>query len=87
MAQSSAILGVGEGRCVYPELRTWGRELNGNIPTFEFKKLLQEDEELYKWLNALSTLGLAIVINAPTERGAIRKLAQHVAFLKRTVFG
>ena len=70
-----------------PQLQTWGAELNGNIPTFGFKKIVQEDEELYNWLSILNTKGLAIVNNAPAEKGAVRQLAERVAYLKTTNYG
>ena len=70
-----------------PERQTWGAEMNGNIPTFEFGKLLQDDTELYNWLDALNTKGLAIVKDAPTKQGAVRRLTERVAFLKKTMFG
>ncbi|XP_071809227.1 gamma-butyrobetaine dioxygenase-like [Asterias amurensis] len=70
-----------------PELQRWGGELNRNIPTFVFKKLLQDDEELYKWLNVLTTKGLAIVKDAPLETGAGQQLAEKVAYLKTTIYG
>ncbi|XP_038077327.1 gamma-butyrobetaine dioxygenase-like [Patiria miniata] len=34
-----------------PELQSWGAELNGNIPTFDFQKLLEDGAELYNWLD------------------------------------
>ncbi|XP_071809590.1 gamma-butyrobetaine dioxygenase-like [Asterias amurensis] len=70
-----------------PELQRWGGELNRNIPTFAFKKLLQDDQELYKWLNVLTTKGIAIVQDAPQEKGACQQLAEKVAYLKTTIYG
>ncbi|XP_022082697.1 gamma-butyrobetaine dioxygenase-like [Acanthaster planci] len=70
-----------------PELEMWGAELNGNIPTFDFQKVLQDDRELYNWLSVLNTKGLALVKGAPTERGAVGQLAGRVAYLKPTANG
>ena len=70
-----------------PELQTWAGELNGNIPTFKFEELMNEDEELYNWLNVLNTKGLAVVSGAPTETGVVQSLAERVAFVKTTIYG
>ncbi|XP_071809548.1 gamma-butyrobetaine dioxygenase-like [Asterias amurensis] len=70
-----------------PELQTWAGELNGNIPTFKFEELMNEDEELYNWLNVLNTKGLAVVSGAPTETGVVQSLAERVAFVKTTTYG
>ncbi|XP_038076683.1 gamma-butyrobetaine dioxygenase-like [Patiria miniata] len=70
-----------------PELQSWGAELNGNIPTFDFQKLLEDDVELYNWLDVLNTKGLAFVKGAPTEKGAGGQIAERIAYLRRTLFG
>ncbi|XP_022082911.1 gamma-butyrobetaine dioxygenase-like isoform X2 [Acanthaster planci] len=70
-----------------PIRKSWGAELNGRIPAFDFQKLLQDDLELYNWLDVLNTKGLALVKGAPTEKGPSRQLAERVAFLKRTFYG
>ncbi|XP_038077859.1 gamma-butyrobetaine dioxygenase-like [Patiria miniata] len=70
-----------------PELQSWGAELNDNIPTFDFQKVREDDMELFNWLDALNTKGLALVKGAPTKKGTIRQLAERVAYLKKTCWG
>ena len=70
-----------------PKLQTWGAEMNGNIPTFEFKKVLQEDRELYNWLNVLNTKGFALIRGAPITNGASLQLGEKVAFMRPTYIG
>ena len=60
----------------------------GNLPTFEFEKLLNDDQELYKWLVTLATqTGLAKVENAPKEPGQVIKLGERVGYLAQTSSG
>ncbi|XP_022082950.1 gamma-butyrobetaine dioxygenase-like [Acanthaster planci] len=70
-----------------PIRQSWGAELNGKIPTFDFQKLLQDDRELYNWLHVLNTKGLAVVNGAPTKEGSMRQLADRIAYLKPTLYG
>ncbi|XP_038052337.1 gamma-butyrobetaine dioxygenase-like [Patiria miniata] len=70
-----------------PELQTWGGELNGRIPTFDFQRLLEEDKELYNWLDVLNVKGLALVNGAPIRQGALEELAEKVAYTKTTIYG
>ncbi|XP_038076167.1 gamma-butyrobetaine dioxygenase-like [Patiria miniata] len=70
-----------------PELQSWGAELNGNIPTFDFQKLLEDGAELYNWLDVLNTKGLGLVKGAPTKKGTLRQLAERVAYFKKTLWG
>ena len=60
----------------------------GNLPTFEFEKLLNDDQELYTWLVTLATqTGLAKVENAPKEPGQVIKLGERVGYLAQTSSG
>jgi hypothetical protein len=71
-------------------VKLWGEEMSeeGNLPTFEFEKLLKDDQELYKWLVALATqTGLAKVENAPKESGQVMKLGERVGYLAQTSWG
>ncbi|XP_022082653.1 gamma-butyrobetaine dioxygenase-like [Acanthaster planci] len=70
-----------------PKRQSWGADLNGRIPTFDFQKLLQDDLELYNWLDVLNTKGLAVVKGAPAKKGTMLQLAEKVAYMKKTSYG
>ena len=60
----------------------------GNLPTFQFEKLLNDEQELYKWLVTVATqTGLARIQNAPKEPGQVLKLGERVGYLAQTSFG
>ncbi|XP_071809482.1 gamma-butyrobetaine dioxygenase-like [Asterias amurensis] len=71
----------------FPEFNVWGAEMNGNIKVFDYNAILTTDEEFYGWLRTIQTTGLALVRGAPTEKGVCRKLADRVAFFRRTIYG
>ena len=67
-----------------------GQELSeeGNIPTFQFQELLNDDQELYKWLVTLETeTGVAKVENAPKEANQLPVLGERVGYLMRNCYG
>ena len=60
----------------------------GNLPTFQFEKLLSDEQELYKWLVTVATqTGLARIQNAPKEPGQVIKLGKRVGYLVHTIYG
>jgi hypothetical protein len=60
----------------------------GNMPTFQFKKLLNDEQELYKWLVTMITqTGIARVENAPKEKGQLQILGERVGYLMETTYG
>ena len=72
------------------DIQLWGDEMTnqGNLPTFQFDKLLDDEEEMYKWLVTLATqTGLAKVENAPKEPGQVIKLGERVGWLTQTSYG
>jgi hypothetical protein len=71
-------------------IKLWGPEMSegGNMPTFQFKKLLNDDQELYKWLVTMITqTGIARVENAPKEKGQLQILGERVGYLMETTYG
>ena len=58
------------------------------VPTFQFEKLLNDEEEVYKWLVTLATkTGLAKVENTPKELGQVIKLGERVGYVVQTCYG
>lgn len=71
-----------------PKKLVWGREeFEVIFQSFDYNKVLSEDSELLQWLEALAIRGVALLKNTPPNKGEIYKLADRVAFLKKTQFG
>ena len=54
---------------------------------FSMPRLLQEPELVFEWLSQLCRYGITFVVDAGTEPGALKRLAEHVAIMKRTAYG
>ncbi|CAB4003883.1 Hypothetical predicted protein [Paramuricea clavata] len=70
-------------------IKLWGQELSeeGNLPTFQFQKLLNDDQELYKWLVTLEIeTGIAKIENAPKEGNQLPVLGERVGYLMRICY-
>ena len=60
----------------------------GKLPTFQFDKLLKDDEELYKWLVEIAThTGMTKVANVPGGPGHTGTLGDRVGYLMTTTYG
>ena len=74
---------LGEGQpsgVMNKDIQLWGDGMTNqsDLPTFQFDKLLDDEEEMYKWLVTLTTQKLAKVENAPKEPGQVIKLGERV---------
>jgi isopenicillin N synthase-like dioxygenase len=59
-----------------------------NMPTFEFEKLLNDEQEVYKWLRTLiSETGITKIENTPKEKGQLLKLSERVGYLMQLSYG
>lgn len=65
----------------------WGAELLKNLPQASFHELLIDDSALLSWLQQLEIMGFVLVTGAPAEPGQVRRLAERVAFIKKTHYG
>jgi gamma-butyrobetaine dioxygenase len=69
-----------------PEKNLWSKS-DFPLRYFDFKKIMETDDELYEWLNCLTVNGVAIINNtSPTEQEA-RRIADRVGFIRRTHYG
>ena len=68
------------------EMQLWDNALEDNIPTFDYADLRNDDSALLKWCEAIRDIGLAIVRGAPTEEGEIERFAEHVAYVRETIY-
>ena len=48
---------------------------------------MSDDEALLTWLQSLEIYGLVMITDAPTEYGQVRRLADRIAFIRRTHYG
>lgn len=74
--------------CYQPKKLIWGREeFEVIFQSFDYNKVLSDDSELLRWLEALAIRGIALLKNTPRNAREIFKLADRVAFIRRTHFG
>lgn len=64
---------------------TWGA--NFAIPTFDGRRVLDDDGELLAWLEALHGCGLTLLTDCPLDEGAVERYADRISFLRQTNFG
>lgn len=67
-------------------MQLWDKQLEVNIPTFEYNDLLNNNSTLLEWCEAIRDIGLTIVRGAPTEEGEIERFAEHVACVRETIY-
>lgn len=71
-----------------PEKKLWSKNDFADIlQSFDFTKIMENDQELHDWLNCLSINGVAIINNTPQTEGEARKIADRVGFIRRTHYG
>jgi len=68
------------------EIQLWDNGLEDKIPTFEYSDLRNDDAVLLAWCEAIRDIGLTIVRGAPTEEGEIERFAEHVAYVRETIY-
>ncbi len=68
------------------ELKLWDNSLEGNIPTFNYIDLREDNSALLAWCEAIRDVGLTIVRGAPTVEGEIERFAEHVAYVRETIY-
>jgi len=84
---SDKALNYKESFCQPPK-KIWNRnDFPSIFKSFDYSKVLSDDRELLKWLEALVVRGIAILKNTPPNENEIHKLANRVGFIRRTHFG
>ena len=53
----------------------------------DYKKIISDEKELKKWLQTISSFGIAIVENAPTKNKSAFKLLDRIGKYRETFFG
>lgn len=71
-----------------PEQIHWTKTQFKDIAkNFDYHKVLTDDRELHDWLSALATYGVTFLTNVPKKLGELRRLCDHVGFMRRTHYG
>ncbi|XP_017479380.1 PREDICTED: gamma-butyrobetaine dioxygenase-like [Rhagoletis zephyria] len=71
-----------------PKPKHWaGKQFREITETFNFDDVMQTDDALRQWLEALAVRGVAIIECAPLEKTVVRQLADRVGFIRRTTYG
>ncbi|XP_058815777.1 gamma-butyrobetaine dioxygenase-like [Topomyia yanbarensis] len=71
-----------------PRPRLWSRSEFGEIlQHFEFQDVINSDEALEHWIEALIKYGVVMIKNAPLTEWECRKLADRVGFIRKTHYG
>ncbi|XP_065341216.1 gamma-butyrobetaine dioxygenase-like [Cloeon dipterum] len=67
----------------------WGSAQEENFPRkrFNFSAVMSTDGDLLQWLLELEMRGVAILEGADGDENTVRKLAERVAFIRRTHYG
>jgi gamma-butyrobetaine dioxygenase len=68
------------------EMKIWGKELQDNIPTFEYTDLYSNTNSLLRFCEAIRDYGLSIVRHAPVVEGEIERFAEHIACVRETIY-
>ena len=66
---------------------TWDSSSFSVPPTFDAALILQDDGELYRWLDALATYGVSRVRNLGSDENAIGELVGRIGIVRETNFG
>ncbi|XP_065830514.1 gamma-butyrobetaine dioxygenase-like isoform X2 [Oscarella lobularis] len=68
-----------------PEL--WGSEYRSNVATFDFEKILEDDEHVIKFLSKLQSRGLVLIKGAEAKSDELKKLCRQLGPAKTTSYG
>lgn len=66
----------------------WSKaEFEKIFESFDFNSIMNDDEALLRWLEALSVSGIALLKNTPPTNDEVNKIANRVSFVRKTHFG
>ncbi|XP_045110420.1 gamma-butyrobetaine dioxygenase-like isoform X2 [Portunus trituberculatus] len=69
------------------ERKFWGTESLDNFPEASFEEIITDDVALLEWLRLLEVYGFVKLKDAPAETGQVRRLAERIAFIRKTHYG
>ena len=70
-----------------PQRRHWGAEIAERLPEVDYGAVMETDEALLRFVDAVWIDGVAFVRDAPTNEEALRALARRVGHIRATNFG
>ena len=78
-----------EHKTNYQPYTLWDSSLKKKLKllTIEYQEVIDSDEGLKKWLEALNSYGLTIVKNAPFEKKSALKILKRISHIRETFFG
>ncbi|XP_065830662.1 gamma-butyrobetaine dioxygenase-like isoform X3 [Oscarella lobularis] len=68
-----------------PEL--WGSEYRSNVTTFDFERILEDDDYVRKFLSKLQSRGLVMIKGAKAQSGELNRLCRQLGPAKTTLYG
>lgn len=79
-------------REVWNEHVLWNRETMGyhapdHVPTFEYARFANDEEEVSKWLQAMHHYGVALLRNGPRTQGTVETVVNRFAYVRKTHYG
>ncbi len=71
------------------EYKLWNSQFAKKIKLtiYDYKKIISDEKELKKWLQAICSFGIAIVENAPTKDKSAFKILDKIGKYRETFFG
>lgn len=66
--------------------RLWRRELEDNVPEFDYQRLYKDEQYLLAWCLALRDHGITITRDAPVVDGEVERFALHIACVRETIY-
>ena len=71
------------------EYKLWNSQFAKKIKlvVYDYKKIISDEKELKKWLQAICSFGIAIVENAPTKNKSAFKILDKIGKYRETFFG
>ncbi|CAO1411489.1 unnamed protein product [Diamesa hyperborea] len=71
-----------------PTKNLWSKkDFSKIIKSFDFQKIIDSDDELRDWLEALTVNGIAFIKNTPETEEEARRIVNRVGFIKKTHYG
>jgi len=71
------------------DYKLWNSQFANKIKlvVYDYKKIVSDEKELKKWLQAIYSFGIAIVENAPTKNKSAFKILDKIGKYRETFFG
>ncbi|XP_033121882.1 gamma-butyrobetaine dioxygenase-like [Anneissia japonica] len=65
----------------------WGNEMQNRVPTFKYRSLIESNQALNQWLEAIKVHGIALIPDAGSDIENLEKLAMRVGYPVPSNFG